>query len=398
MAEMTEHESQTRIFRTHVKSTFGLRAASWITTATLVLSTGCGGFFVYPGSTGNNGGGGSSATGDYIYVANATTANLAGFAVGTGTLTAVAGSPYSLTIQPTALAINPANTILYVAGNGINGGSPGIYAYSIQSTGVLTPLNGGSSVATVTVAAMDISPDGQWLIALDEIAGVVDEFLINPSSGTLTAQTGITYPASGAVPSAIKVSPDAQHIFAALGPAGVLVFPFSSGALFAPTQVLAPGTSDNALAIDPSSTHLFIARSGTNGGLAVDSINGVILTAVAGSPFGSTATATGRSVVLNKGGTAVYMSNPNAGTISGFSIGTGGVLTAFSGSPYSTVSQVTALALDNSGNYLSAAAQGGSPDLTLYSFDATTAGKLDLAASTATGVDPAQAIAIAATH
>jgi hypothetical protein len=45
-----------------------------------------------------------------------------------------------------------------------------------------------------------------------------------------------------------------------------------------------------------------------------------------------------------------------------------------------------------------AAAVGGSPDLTMYSFDITTPGKLDPATSKATGTDPAGAVAIALTH
>ena len=45
-----------------------------------------------------------------------------------------------------------------------------------------------------------------------------------------------------------------------------------------------------------------------------------------------------------------------------------------------------------------AIANGGSPDLTMYSFDSTTSGKLDTAAAATTGTDPTGAIAIAATH
>ena len=45
-----------------------------------------------------------------------------------------------------------------------------------------------------------------------------------------------------------------------------------------------------------------------------------------------------------------------------------------------------------------AAALGGSPDLSMYSFDATTPGMLDPATSTATDADPAGATAIALTH
>ena len=374
------------------------RARSLFAGAALACLSGCGGFFVYPGSTGSGSGG--STTGDYVYVANAATSNLAGFAVGTGTLTAVTGSPYSLAISPSALAINPANTILYVAGG------TSIYAYSIQSTGALTTLNGGSPVATADIAAMDISPDGQWLIALDKTitagGGVIDEFKINTSTGALTPQT-VTYTATGTVvPSAIRIAPNAQFVVAALGTAGDIILPFvtSTGALTAGTQFLPPaGTSDNAVAIDGNSAYLYIARSGTNGGLAVDAIAGSVLTAVSGSPFSaSKQPASERSVVLNKTSTAVYIANTNDGAISGFSIGTGAALTAISGSPYSAGASVASLAIDNSGNYLLAAAQGGAPDLTLYSFDATTSGKLNLGASTATGADPTQAVAVAATH
>jgi hypothetical protein len=63
-------------------------------------------------------------------------------------------------------------------------------------------------------------------------------------------------------------------------------------------------------------------------------------------------------------------------------------------STYASGSSVTALALDKSGKYLLAAANGGSPDLWMYSFDAS--GNLVFATSvTATG---AGAVALAATH
>lgn len=367
-----------------------VRASSLLGIAALALTTGCGNFFVYPGSTGT---GGTSTTGDYVYVANANTSNLAGFAVGSGSLTAVANSPYALTVSPTAVAINPANTLLYVAGGAA------IYAYAIQSTGALSILSSGSPVAAATVASMDISPDGQWLIALDRNPGVIDEYKINASTGTLTAQTA-SYSAIGTVvPQAIKISPNAQLVFAALGTAGDLALPFNtaSGAISTGTQFPLTGNqSDNALAVDPTSTYLYIARSGTNGGLAVDTISGGALSPVSSSPFA--AGTQPFSVTLNKAGTDVYVANRSDGTISGFSIGSLGALTALTGSPYSAGSLVTALAVDNSGSYLLAAAANGAPDLALYSYDATTAGKLDLAASTATGTDPTQATAIAATH
>lgn len=361
--------------------------------AVLLLASGCSGFFVYPGSTGNGGGGNS--TGDYVYVANASTANIAGFSVGTGTLTAVANSPYALAASPTAVAINPANTILYVAAG------TSIYAYGIEANGVLNVLNGGSPVASATVASMDISPDGLWLVALDSTTSSIDVFQI--TSSTSLMERTYSYSVSSPQPMSIKIAPNAQFVFAALGTAGDLSFQFdkNTGALSSATLLSEPTNqnSDNALAVDASSTHLYIARSGAGGGLAVYSIGfGGALSQVAASPL-----TTGRgpfSVALNKAGTDVYVANRTDGTISGFSIGNGTALTltALSGSPYNSGLNVTSLAIDNGGNYLLAAASGGSPDLSLYSFDSATAGKLNLAASSATGAPPTVAIALAATH
>ncbi len=368
------------------------RVASTASVVALGLAMGCGNFFVYPGSLN-----GSSATGDYVYAANATTDSVAGFSVGSGKLTAVSGSPYALSFTPTAVAVNPANTILFVAGNSQ------IYAFAIGSGGALTAMNNGSAVGIADVVSMDISPDGQWLLALDGNGITIDEFLINSTTGALGQVTGASYTVSGAtvLPRAIKVAPNGELVFVALGSAGDLVYTFNttSGAL-ASSQQLSLGsstTSDNALAVSPASTYLYIARSGTGGGLAAYSIgtNGALV-AVSGSPFA--AGTQPYSVVVNKAGTDVYVANRGDSTISGYSIASTGTLTALGASPYTSGSAVTALAVDSSADYLLAAANGGSPDLTMYSFDSTTVGKLDLSTTTATGTDPTGPVALTATH
>lgn len=360
------------------------------------LLTGCAGFFVYPGSTTGSGSGSTST--DYVYVANATTNTVAGFAVGTDTLTAVSNSPYSLSVTPTALAVNPDNTILYVASSAF------IYAYAISSTGSLSLLNNGFYVANANVVSMDISPDGQWLFALDGNGISVDEFQINNTTGVLTQQVGAAYSitTSVVVPHAIKVAPSGGFVFVALGTAGDLVFTLNeSTGVLASSQQLLPSsttTSDNALAVSSSSNYLYIARSGTNGGLAVYSIaSGTgALSSISGSPY--SAGTQPYSVAINLAGTAVYVANRGDSSISAYTIGSSGTLTAVSGSPFTAGSAVAALAPDRSGSYLAAIANGGSPDLSLYSFDTTTTGKLDLVNSTTTGTDPTGAVAIAVTH
>jgi len=125
------------------------------------------------------------------------------------------------------------------------------------------------------------------------------------------------------------------------------------------------------------------------------------LAAVKGSPF---AAGSGTyDVLLDSTGSFVYAANRTDGTISGFTIVPGATvaaltLTPLTGSPYASGAGVQSLGLDSKGNYLLAAAAGGSPDLSMYSFDPNTLGMLDLVTSTATDTDPAGAIAVALTH
>jgi 6-phosphogluconolactonase (cycloisomerase 2 family) len=202
------------------------------------------------------------------------------------------------------------------------------------------------------------------------------------------------------------VSPDGTLIFAALGTAGDLVFTFNttSGLATGPLTLSTgnAATGDYGLAVSPKTTYLYIARSGTNGGVAVYSIgSGGSLTAVTGSPF---AAGSGTfSVALDSTGTYAYAANRTDGTISGYTIVPsttvlGLSLTPLGGSPYTSGNTVQSIAIDSTNKYLLAAAVGGAPDLTMYSFDITVPGKLIPATSVATGVDPAGAVALALTH
>lgn len=368
----------------------------------LVMLTGCDGFFppvvtVPPGSTGN-----------YVYVANTTgttasgtnsaTGTVTGFAVGTGTLTAVPSSPLTLGYQPVAMVVTRNNQFLYVATEG------NINVYTINSDGSLSAPSTGTGVAIVNVVSMDVSPDGQWLVALDgnTLQAQVDVFQINTTTGALTAVSNGTLAIPNAVinPTMLKISPNGAYVFAALGTGGDGVFTFDTttgAAIGVQKLAVSSQSSDNGLAVDNASAYLYIARSGTGGGVHVFSIgSGGTLNEVSGSPFASGGQA--YSVVLDNAAKYVYAANRANGTIYGYTIGTGGALTALAGSPYTSGSLVTSLGTDSSGDYLLAAASGGSPDLSMYSFDTATPGKLDLATSTATGTDPTGAIAVALTH
>jgi 6-phosphogluconolactonase (cycloisomerase 2 family) len=230
------------------------------------------------------------------------------------------------------------------------------------------------------------------------------EYQIDATSGGLTPKVDVTYDAlTGTItPRMVKVSPTGNYVFAALGNGGDRIFTLNTadGTLtFVPggLQFNSPTTSDNALAIDSAGAYLYIARSGANGGVAVYTIGaGGALNSISGSPF---AAGNGTfAVVLDKTGKYLYAANRVDGNISAYTIGTGSALTAIAGSPFDSGDFVNSLGIDPGGTYLLAGANSGNPDLSMYTFDATTPGKLNLATSIATDTDPAGVVAIAATR
>jgi 6-phosphogluconolactonase len=382
-----------------MKGSVGLRRWVAIVVAILLPTfTGCAGFFPPI-----NGGGSGTNTGNQVYVANQGASSVGGFTIGTGSLSAVNGSPIAEGYKPLSMVVTPSNALLYV------GAANGIFVYFINSGGTLTAPSTGSQQVAVFATAIAVSPDGQWLIALDGTTQQLDIFQINASTGALTSVTSpATYSITSGVwqPSDLKISADGTLIFAALGTAGDVVFTFNTTTgVAASSQNLNTGntsTGDYGLAVNSNTTYLYIARSGTNGGVAVFSIgSGGVLTAVTGAPF---AAGSGTfAVTLSPSGTYVYAANRTDGTISGYTIVPGTTaaglsLTPLSGSPYASGANVQALGIDSTGKYLLAVAVGGAPDLTMYSFDIPVPGKLDPATSVATGVDPAGAVALALTH
>ena len=362
--------------------------------AGLMVLTGCGPFFITP--TNSGGGTGGGASGNVTYVINTVTNSVSGFTVGTGTLANAPGMPFALGYTPQAEVVTIPNTVLYVAGPGA------IYAYFINSTGSLSVPAAGAAQVIVFAISMDVTPDGNWLIALDGTTTQLDIYQINKTTGalTLTSTVPFSVPNAQVLPKMVKVAPNGALIFAALGTGGDLVFTFNTTTGVALlSQTLAPistQTSENSLAIDSTTSHLFIARSGVSGGLAEYTIGTAgALTPVTGSPFAAGAQPLG--VALDPTNTYAYVANGTDATISGYSIANG-VATPLTGSPYTSGASVKSLTLDKSGKYLLAAAFAGAPDLTMYSIGATAAGVLNQTSTTATGTDPAGAWAVVSTH
>lgn len=376
-----------------------MRGAAILCVACIPILAGCGSgkFFIPVCQAQNNcnssGGGGSTTYSSYAYVANATTQNLALFPLPTAAFTSISGTTSVLGATPTALAATPGGTFLYVA---TSQGS--VVVYSIGAKGALTLGNGGNAVTTtLNPVWMTVDPSGQWLFLLSSSTTALLEYQINTSTGVLTAANGNGTALGSGTPAQVYVTPDNQAVYVAHGTGGVAAFAFDSttGVLSNQTN-LAPkssnGVSDNALGGDGNSAFLIVGEAGT--GLRVFNIgNAGALTEVSGSPF---ATQLGpRSIVVDPTNTYVYVANSAASVITGYTLGTSGALTPLSSSPFTAGTTPVSMSLDSTGTYLLVVSQGGTPDLRIFSFDATTPGKLDSVASSATGTDPTGPVSLA---
>jgi 6-phosphogluconolactonase (cycloisomerase 2 family) len=344
---------------------------------------------------------------------NQQTAQIAGFsfAAGATSPTAVSGSPYGLAAVPQSLVLSPSGSYLYV------GTLAGIYVYGVGTGGALTLLNNSQAIDSTDLATtMAVDSTGSWLLVASSGVGVLTAVPISSSTGLLDSTRTVqraNLPVTTVQQIAVTPASAANsYIFVALAEGGTSVLPFNASATGSPFttvttyQVKNTGGADNAIAVDPSDRLLYVGETLASaapqtGGLRVFTIGAAsTLTEVTGSPYPTVGT--GPSAILPTAN-YVYVANravsgSNNGNITGYPIATVGTTYSL-GALINTVSagQLTmGLAIDSSQTYLLAVNAGGTPDLSAFTFDATTGGKLVAGPAAATGTDPVRAVAIAA--
>ena len=346
-----------------------------------------------------------------FYVLNSSVGQdeVAGYSIAGGTLTAVSGSPYSVPSTGHAIAVAPNNHFLYVSTGS------GIYLYTIGSNSALTLSSTTPILNDFAANSIQVDATNTWLVDASE-SGYLYAIPISPSTG-LKAGAVQQLALTGILPSHMVISPDNANIFVTLGISGTEVVPFNAtsanplsttpGVLIA---VKNPGGAALSVAVDPSNRLFYIGETlgssanGNTGGLRVfvyTSLSGV-LAEITGSPFASVGL-TPVSILPVASGKAVYVANSTVsssttGSVSGFTVSAVGSvysLTPVSSSPSAGITPA-GMAEDSTGSVVLLVNSGGTPDLDVYTFDATTSGKLDSALTSATGTDPVGAVAIAA--
>jgi len=257
---------------------------------------------------------------------------------------------------PSAIAITPSLSALFVANSGANS----VSAYTISSFGGLTAASGTTTVGT-TPMGLAVDPAGKFLFVANQGSSNVSVFSINgtaltPVAGSpfTTVPVGLSYP-NGTLPTAVAVSNSGNFLYVANQLANFV----SAFAINATTGALTPlgvpyyseplGTSPSGLGIQPNGGFLYVmnaAASANNISVFAICDNVVTsctnpnapdgtLTEVAGSPFPAGLGPV--AITFDPNFTFAYVVDKTSNTVSQYSYGTGsGVLTPLSPATIST--------------------------------------------------------------
>jgi len=247
-----------------------------------------------------------------------------------GALTPLAGSPLTTSVgSPTAVAITPTGSHLFVAGFG----SAQVGGYSIGADGMLTEVAGSPFVAGSQAIAEAVSPNGKYLYVINRGAGNVSAYSI-AADGSLTPLAGSPF-ATGAQPEGIALTPNGSYAYVAnRSSANVTAYSVAADGTLAPLagSPFPAGSGANAPVLTPDGQYLYVANS------SVDNLSGYrinadgSLAALAGFPIPSGDFP--QFTAISPDGRGLFVANNNDETVSAYTIGTDGSLTPAIGSPF----------------------------------------------------------------
>lgn len=317
-----------------------------------------------------------AATSDYanLYVANQSNDSIVHFAINyDGSLTAK--ETVTVPFTPASLAVNLANTELYVAG----GTNPAEVAVYPLSSGALGSLASSAALTVPGYASDSTVGTGVWVLnnGASVYVTAYDQSAYNPggtvtssanpgwifgftpgANGSLTPMAGSPYEA-GTKPTAVTADPTNRFVYVtdyaqnqligySIGTGGVLSF-LAAG----PSKT---GTQPSAVAVDPRGLYIYVANS------LASTITPYTISLSTGSPSaifsgtGSASTTTDTepvSIVIDPAlGRYVYTANYLGNSISGFRLNPNtGAVSYTQATPYPTGQNPAALLAIPHGNH-----------------------------------------------
>ncbi len=305
-----------------------------------------------------------SSSSPKLYVVGLGFADVQSFSIsGSGSLTADS-SVTGVGGQPTAILLNRHHAYVLNSASATQPGS--ITELNVGGKGALSPARTATALSNTTLSAtppatglnpraMATDPANKFVFVANQGSNSISVYQVDSSTGLLTEVTGSPF-ATGAAPSGVAAAATAIIVAnQGAGTASVYTFDQNGKLTLAGTPVPA-GTSPTSVDVDSSGKLVYIADSAGNSVTAF-TLSGSTLSAVAGSPFAAGTTPVHVRVV----GSNLFVANAGSNNVSAYAINTGsGVLTAASGSPFAAGTAPVYSAAGNSGKTLFVANQGSS--------------------------------------
>jgi 6-phosphogluconolactonase len=160
------------------------------------------------------------SSGNLLYVADQLNSAIDIFSFDSAGKLTLLGFPVPLTAgtAPSAIAINPAGTFLYVTNAQTNNVSAFTIAKAAPNTpGDLIPI-AGSPFATggFKPVSATVDPSGQFLYVVDQGSNQISGFRIAPVTGRLSATLNSPYN-TGALPTFVAISPSNKYLYVSNG-------------------------------------------------------------------------------------------------------------------------------------------------------------------------------------
>jgi 6-phosphogluconolactonase len=294
--------------------------------------------FVFAGIAGSIG---CSTSSHFVYATLPASSELAVYREDpfSGTLTELAGTPYTVGDGAQSVVIHPSGKFLYVANPGQ--GENDISLFDIARNGYLTEVPPRTTVAPLGVLPklLLMDPSGNYLYVMNATSDNISVFSIDSSKGTLTpltnALTQVPYPpfsVGGLTPLDMQLTPNGNFLYVSVAGGQAQsnngsIFGFSVNAgvlqLLTPPFTNADGINPNGLAIDPSGSHLYVANTQSTSisifdisppGMPPGSLQEVI-----GSPLADIYTDP-VSLLLDPKGQFLYVANNGSNNVAVYSI------------------------------------------------------------------------------
>jgi DNA-binding beta-propeller fold protein YncE len=301
----------------------------------------------------------------FAFVANMNSNTISGFSLDprSGALSPLVGSPFAVGTGPEFMAADPTGKFLVVA----NSGSGDVSVFQITSqTGTLTAVPGSPFPAGTRPEGVAVDPGGKFVFVANQASNSISVFNL-AANGWLSPAPGSPFPA--AHPFGLAVNPSGKVLYANNFPDSmaadlntVSTFQIASNGALTPlagspsATANSPGfASSIGMAVDPQGKFLFVADHMAQAIVPFDiAASTGALTPASALPTPAASCGVGchnnsLRVTVHPNDQFVYATNVQAGTVSAFSIVTGGMSHI---ADFSTGQHPFGIAVDPSGSFL----------------------------------------------